>query len=133
MLPASNAPAESGPLHVLSVHDLIHMEIEKEGDGERVVVRGYLRSGIDLSLYPTRDHALMWDSISAVNVYEGEEADRNILVRCSGSYVEVLAHIAYREDHVMLLIPSRVTTLKLKYASPPDTEVCWTAKPLPNE
>ena len=127
---AAPVVVESDSLHVLSVHDLVHMEIEKEGGGERVVVRGFLWSEIQLGLYPTKDHARIADSVSAVNVYEGEERDRERLMQCADSYVEIIARIEYRESSVMWLIPSRVTVLELRDTGPPAAKVCWAADTL---
>jgi hypothetical protein len=125
-LPAANALAEIETVHVLSVHDLIHMEIENEGDGAKILVNGYLAMTTSIHLFPTRDHALIFDHISSVFVSDAGDGD--IATRCLDTYVEILGHIKFHEPRVITLSPSKVTILTPNDSGPPDRKECWAAE-----
>jgi len=99
------------------------MEIENEGDGAKIRVRGYLAMSTRILLYPTRDHALFSDDISAVFVSDAGDGD--IAAHCLDVYVEILGYIKYHEPRLITLGPARVTILTLNGSGGPDQNVCW--------
>ena len=87
-------------------------------EGRIVLVQGYLRAGIGLRLYLTKDHAKVSDSASSILV----EAPGPELMQCADAYVSVNGLFGLRNDEYGI-----VKTLDIARWSdgPVPLSTCW--------
>jgi hypothetical protein len=98
---------------------------DPKSDDVLVQVRGYLRDGVNLYLYATKDQALL-DDISGIPV--SNEGEGNLGRDCSNGFVELVARIGWLEGEQRThLVPIKATRLVLRESGRAEEHRCWSA------